>query len=246
MLLHYQPRTAPQHGAITGIEALVRWQPASGGLRYPDEFIGIAEECRLISRNDEWVLEEACRQNLAWQDAGAPHLPIAVNRSAAHTSFEHYPSALAAVLARTGLSPACLHIEITESQMLHDNERFETLIRGIKAIGVQVAIDDFGTGYSSLGYLRRFSFDVLKIDRTFVQALEVDSKEIAIVETIVRLAHILGYVVVAEGVETLAQASILQAHGCHEMQGYLYSRPVPAAQFEALLRHGTIALNSVH
>ena len=235
-VLHYQPKVDPGSGTITGMEALVRWQPPSGELCFPDEFIGIAEECGLISRIDHWVLEEACRQNHAWQQAGLARVPVAVNLSAAHTHAERYPEQLAAVLARTGMRAEFLQIEITESQMLRDTARFETLIRGIKAVGVKVAIDDFGTGYSSLGYLCQFSFDVLKIDRTFVQALEVDSKEIAVVEAITRLARSLDYVVVAEGAETLAQASILQAHGCHEMQGYLYSRPVPVAEFESLLR----------
>ena len=239
-VLHYQPKVQPGSGAITGMEALVRWQSPSGELCFPDEFIGIAEECGLISRIDQWVLEEACRQNHAWQQAGLARVAVAVNLSAAHTHAERYPELLAAVLARTGLAAEFLQIEITESQMLRDTARFETLIRGIKAVGVKVAIDDFGTGYSSLGYLCQFSFDVLKIDRTFVRTLEVDSKEIAVVEAITRLARRLDYVVVAEGVETLAQARILQAHGCHEMQGYLYSRPVPAAQFEALLRRGSI------
>jgi diguanylate cyclase (GGDEF)-like protein/PAS domain S-box-containing protein len=235
-VLHYQPKVEPGTGEITGMEALVRWQPPNGELTYPDDFIEIAEETGLISRIDQWVLEEACRQNRAWQLAGLRRVPIAVNLSAAHANAERYAEELATILERTGLEPDCLHIEITESQMLRDTERFDTLIRGIKAVGVKVAIDDFGTGYSSLSYLCRFPFDVLKIDRTFVQSLEVDSKEIAIVEAITRLARTLDYVVVAEGVETLAQAKILQAHGCHEMQGYLYSRPVPAAQFEGLLR----------
>ncbi len=239
-VLHYQPKVRPDTGAITGMEALVRWNQPSGELCFPDEFIGIAEESGLISRIDQWVLEEACRQNRAWQLAGLKHVPVAVNLSAAYTNAERYPERLGAVLARTGLDAGYLQIEITESQMLRDTERFETLIRGIKAVGVKVAIDDFGTGYSSLGYLCRFPFDVLKIDRTFVQALAEDSKEIAIVETIVRLARTLDYVVVAEGVETWDQAKILQSHGCHEIQGYLYSRPVPAEQFEMLLRGGAI------
>ena len=235
-VLNYQPKVTPETGEITGIEALVRWEQPSGEHCGPDEFVGIAEECGLISRIDQWVLEEACRQNRAWQSAGLPRVPVAVNLSASHANAERYPATLAEILARTGLDPDCLHIEITESQMLRDTERFETLFRGIKSVGVKLAIDDFGTGFSSLGYLCRFSFDVLKIDRTFVQSLAIDSKNVAVVETIARLALTLGYVVVAEGVETWEQVEILRAHGCHEMQGYLYSPPVSAAQFERLLR----------
>ncbi|MGH8078406.1 MAG: putative bifunctional diguanylate cyclase/phosphodiesterase, partial [Lysobacter sp.] len=154
-VLHYQPKVDPKTGDITGMEALVRWQPPNGPLSYPDDFIEIAEESGLISRIDQWVLEEACRQNRAWQQAGLARVPIAVNLSAAHANAERYPEELAAILARTGLDPDCLHIEITESQMLRDTDRFETLIRGMKETGVRVAIDDFGTGYSSLGYLCR-------------------------------------------------------------------------------------------
>ncbi|AXK71782.1 EAL domain-containing protein [Lysobacter sp. TY2-98] len=233
-------KITPDTGKICGMEALVRWRRRDGELVMPGDFIEIAEECGLIAQIDEWVLEEACRQNRRWQDAGLEHVAVAVNLSAARTHVEAFPDFLADVLRRTRLPPECLQIELTESQMLHDTERFETLIRGIKSLGVKVAIDDFGTGYSSLGYLHRFPFDVLKIDKSFVQSLREDSREAAIVEAITRLARAFDYVVVAEGVETQEQVRILQAHGCHEMQGYLYSRPVPAEAFEQLLRAGVV------
>ena len=239
--LYYQPKVLPETGVIAGMEALVRWQQPSGGVFAPGEFMEVAEESGLISRIDLWVLEEACRQNRAWQQAGLPHIPVSVNLAAASANAERFPEHVTAVLARTGLDPACLEIEITENQMLRDTARSETLIRGIKAVGVKVAIDDFGTGYSSLSYLCRFPFDVLKIDQSFVRELAVGSKQIAIVKAITQLARTLGYRVVAEGVETLEQVRILQSHGCHEMQGYLYSRPVPVMQFERLLRGRSIA-----
>ena len=236
LVLHYQPKVAPATGAITGMEALVRWQQPGGRLVMPGEFIEIAEESGLIGRIDQWVLETACRQNRAWQDAGLPAVPVAVNLSAANAQIAQFPAYLADVLRRTGLAPACLQIEMTESQMLHDTELFETLIRAINALGVKVAIDDFGTGYSSLAYLQRFPFDALKIDQSFVRALAERSTESAIVDAITRLARAFHFSVVAEGVETREQARILQEYGCDEMQGFLYSRPVPAAQLEALLR----------
>ncbi len=239
-VLHYQPKVDAASGAITGMEALVRWRRADGRLTMPGEFIEIAEDSGLIGRIDQWVLGEACRQNRAWQDAGLLAVPVAVNLSAASVQVEPFLAYLKSVLEHTGLSPACLQIELTESQMLHDTDRFEALIRAISAAGVKVAIDDFGTGYSSLGYLQRFPFDMLKIDQSFVRLLADGNTESAIVEAITRLAHALGFAVVAEGVETHAQARILQGYGCHEMQGYLYSRPVPPEQFEVLLRRGVV------
>ncbi|MFD2367765.1 EAL domain-containing protein [Pseudoduganella sp. GCM10020061] len=236
LVLHFQPKVAPSTGAITGMEALVRWQRPDGVLVLPADFIEVAEDSGLITRIDQWVLEEACRQNQAWQDAGLPAVPVAVNLSAANAQIDQFPAFLAGVLERTGLQPRYLQIEMTESQMLADTQRFETLIRSINALGVKVAIDDFGTGYSSLSYLQRFPFDMLKIDQSFVKALKGDSPESAIVEAITRLAHAFGFALVAEGVETDEQARILQAYGCDEMQGFLYSRPVPAHELEALLR----------
>ena len=238
LVLHYQPKVAPATGEITGMEALVRWQRPDGKLVMPCEFIGVAEDSGLITRIDQWVLEQACRQNRAWQDAGLLAVPVAVNLSAANAQIDQFPDYLAEVLERTGLAPGYLQIEMTESQMLDDTDRFETLIRSINALGVKVAIDDFGTGYSSLGYLQRFPFDMLKIDQSFVRALKGDSPESAIVEAITRLARAFNFELVAEGVETDEQARILQAYGCHEMQGFLYSRPVPAEEIEAMLQSG--------
>ncbi|MBQ5941495.1 EAL domain-containing protein [Massilia sp. AB1] len=244
LVLHYQPKVAPSTGALTGMEALVRWQQPGGRLVMPGEFIEVAEDSGLIGRIDRWVLETACRQNRAWQDAGLPAVPVAVNLSAANAQIEQFPAYLASVLRRTGLAPGYLQIELTESQMLHDTELFETLIRGINALGVKVAIDDFGTGYSSLGYLQRFPFDAIKIDQSFVRALKESNTESAIVDAITRLARAFNFSVVAEGVETREQAHILQGYGCDEMQGYLYSRPVPADQLEALLRRDMEAARS--
>jgi len=239
--LVYQPKVMQPEGRITGMEALVRWRRCdTGEIVPPDEFIPVAEETGLIVALDEWVMHEACRQNKAWQQSGLASVPVSVNVSLARFDPERLITHVRSVLARTGMDPRCLEIEFTESQMFTHLERAQLLISQLKELGVQVTVDDFGTGYSSLGYLMRYKFDALKIDRSFVQGLPDDPAHSAIVRAIIGMAHALDYRVVAEGVETFAQADLLQAHGCHEMQGFLYSRPVSATDFAGLLRNSTI------
>ena len=239
--LAYQPKVRLPEGRITGMEALVRWRRSDNGqVVAPDDFIPVAEETGLITALDEWVMREACRQNRAWQDAGIAPVPVSVNVSLARFDPERVLAHVRATLAETGMAPQWLEIEFTESQMFTHLERAQELIARLKELGVKVAMDDFGTGYSSLGYLVRYKFDALKIDRSFVQGLPDDPKHSAIVQAIVAMARALDYRVIAEGVEDQSQADALLRHGCHEMQGYLYSRPLPAAEFVSLLQRGTL------
>ncbi len=238
--VHYQPKVGASDAAITGMEALVRWRRPTGEVVPPGEFIHIAEESGLIGRVDLWVLEEACRQNRAWQDAGLVSVPVAVNLSMASLEVDRFLEQLGLILDRTGLAPEWLEIEFTESQMLKDTARFERLIAGVTGRGVKVAIDDFGTGYSSLSYLCRYPFNILKIDRSFVNDLGGGDRQVALVDAIVRMADALGYRVVAEGVETPEQEALLRGMRCHELQGYRYSRPVPPDEFVGLLRRRSI------
>ncbi|NUS37417.1 MAG: EAL domain-containing protein [Lysobacter sp.] len=239
--LAYQPKVTLPDGRISGMEALVRWRRCdTGEVVPPGDFIPVAEEIGLISAIDEWVMREACRQNKAWQAAGMPVIPVSVNVSLARFDPDRLLAHVEEVLASTGLEAQWLEIEFTESEMFKHMERAQALIAQLKALGVQVAIDDFGTGYSGLTYLMRYRFDVLKIDRSFVQGLPDDPRNTAIVQAIVAMARALDYRVVAEGVETFAQADSLRGYGCNEMQGFLYGRPVPAGEFGALLRRGAI------
>jgi EAL domain-containing protein (putative c-di-GMP-specific phosphodiesterase class I) len=246
--LVYQPKVLLPEGRITGMEALVRWRRCdTGAIVPPDDFIPVAEETGLIVALDEWVMREACRQNRAWQDAGLMPVPVSVNVSLARFDAERLLAHVRATLEATGMAPQWLEIEFTESQMFTHLERAQQLIAQLKELGVQVAVDDFGTGYSGLGYLVRYKFDALKIDRSFVQGLPDDPKHAAIVQAIVGMARALDTRVIAEGVEDFAQADTLRRYGCDEMQGYLYSRPLPAAEFATLLRHGKIVpASNVH
>lgn len=240
--LVYQPKVMLPEGRIIGMEALVRWRRCdTGEVVPPNDFIPVAEETGLIAAIDEWVMREACRQNHAWQQAGLVPVPVAVNVSLARFDPERLIAQVRKTLAETGMDPCCLEIEFTEGQMFTHLQRAQLLIAQLKELGVQVSVDDFGTGYSSLGYLMRYKFDALKIDRSFVQGLPDDPKHSAIVQAIVGMARALDYRVIAEGVETFAQADLLQQIGCHEMQGFLYSRPVPAKEFAVILQRTMIA-----
>src|SRR5450830_1636379 len=220
-VLHYQPQVDLKTGAIVGMEALIRWQHPETGMIVP---IGA------------WVLRAACRQTRAWHDAGLGSLRVAVNLSARQFGADDLLDDLKTVLAETGLPPHCLEIELTESLFMSDVGVAVELLHAMKALGVKLSIDDFGTGYSSLSYLSRFPIDVLKIDRSFVAAIARDSNDAAIVASIVALAHNLKLSVIAEGVETAEQLDYLRREGCDQMQGYYFSKPLPAEKFEALVR----------
>ncbi len=235
-VLHYQPQVDLASGAIVGMEALIRWQHPEMGMVAPSRFIGVAEETGLIVQIGAWVMRAACLQNQAWQQAGLGKLRVAVNLSARQFGAPNLIEEIRSVLAETALPPACLEIELTESLFMSDVTLAVELLHGMKALGVNLSIDDFGTGYSSLSYLSRFPIDVLKIDRSFVAEITRDSNDAAIVASIIALAHNLKLAVIAEGVETGEQLDYLRRHGCDEMQGYYFSRPLPAAEFEQLLR----------
>ncbi|MDB5933686.1 MAG: bifunctional diguanylate cyclase/phosphodiesterase, partial [Massilia sp.] len=235
-VLHYQPQVDLASGEIVGMEALIRWQHPEMGMVAPSRFIGVAEETGLIVQIGAWVMRAACQQNQAWQQAGLGKLRVAVNLSARQFGAANLIADIRSVLAETGLPPNCLEIELTESLFMSDVTLAVELLHGMKALGINLSIDDFGTGYSSLSYLSRFPIDVLKIDRSFVAEITRDSNDAAIVASIIALAHNLKLAVIAEGVETEEQLDYLRRHGCDEMQGYYFSRPLPADEFEQLLR----------
>jgi diguanylate cyclase (GGDEF)-like protein/PAS domain S-box-containing protein len=235
--VYYQPRIDVASGRIIGAEALIRWDCPGKGIIPPDSFISITEETGLIIPIGQWILQEACRQNRAWQRAGLPLISISVNLSPIQFRHAGLVQSVADALQQADLDPACLELELTESFVMHDAERINVAMQSLKALGVDIAVDDFGTGYSSLSYLKRFPVDRLKVDKSFVRDIDSDPDDAAIVRAIITLGHALGLKVVAEGVETQAHLEFLQQHGCDELQGYYFSRPVPAAEMEALLRN---------
>ena len=235
-VLHYQPQLELETGRLVGVEALVRWQRPGVGLVQPDEFIDVAEDSGLIVPLGGWVLREACRQAAAWRASGWPDLVVAVNISAAQFRHARIGAEVLAVLAATGLAPAGLEVELTESILLEGREAALATVAQWQARGIQLAIDDFGTGYSSLAYLQRFAVDKVKIDRSFILGMAEDDAARAIVQAIIDLARGLKRRTLAEGVEEESLASQLRAMGCDEAQGYLYARPLAAADLERWLR----------
>ncbi len=233
--LHYQPQAELATGAISGMEVLLRWDHRELGNVPPVEFIPIAEESGLIIAIGEWVLRTACRQAQAWRQQGLPLPRIAVNVSGKQFAQRNFQALIAQVLAETGLEPQVLEIEITESLLMQDADGAMTILRQIKALGVQLTIDDFGTGYSSLSRLKEFPIDGLKIDRSFVRAVDTDLNDQAIAKAIIAMADSMNMRVIAEGVETSEQRDWLRAMHCDEMQGYFLSRPLPMAQAEHFL-----------
>ena len=238
--LYYQPIVIPGSGAIEGVEALVRWAHPTNGLIGPGEFIPIAEETGLIVPIGEFVLGEACRQTQLWRSSipGLEHLTVGVNLSGRQIAQTDLVEVVANTIAASGLPPSHLVLEITESVLMADAEYAIRVLRALKALGVRLSVDDFGTGYSSLSYLRRLPVDALKIDRSFVDGLGVETEDSAIVHAIVTLAGSLGLDTVAEGVETRGQQDALIALGCHRAQGYLFSRPISAEALTARLEAG--------
>ncbi|ATQ78324.1 GGDEF domain-containing protein [Massilia violaceinigra] len=239
LLLHYQPKFEISTHSMVGAEALVRWMHPQRGLVPPAEFIPLAEATGLIVQLGEWVLEAACAQAARWQAAGLPPFRLAVNVSAREFS-PALPVRVSETLARYQLDPSWLELEITESTLMHDIERVIAIMDRITALGVSLSLDDFGTGYSSLSYLKRFPIDTLKIDRSFTTGLPFDGNDCAIASTIISIGRQLRHKVIAEGVETLQQLEFLRDAGCDEVQGYLFSRPLPAADFEEQLRAGWV------
>ncbi|MGE0356986.1 MAG: EAL domain-containing protein [Burkholderiales bacterium] len=238
LLLHYQPQFDVKSGGLTGFEALVRWQHPERGLVPPGDFIPIAEETGLIVPIGEWVLATACATRQAWLAQGLPDVGMSVNLSARQLMKADLLRDFARILRQTRCNPARLDLEITESMVMHNPESAVTFLHEVKRMGVRVTIDDFGTGYSSLAYLQRLPIDRLKIDRSFVAAIPGEAGSVAITRAVIAMAQSLRLTVIAEGVETQAQADFLAAHGCDQMQGYHFGRPVPEEQARALLGEG--------
>ncbi len=229
--LHYQPKYHAVSGELCGMEALIRWNHPDLGLVPPLQFIDLAEQTGVIVPIGEWVLEEACRQAQAWREQGVTQAPVAVNVSGIQFRQSDLLGSIASVLERTGLHPSGLQLEITESVMMNDPEGFIRTLTALKTMGVGVALDDFGTGYSSLSYLKRFPIDYVKIDRAFVRDITTDPMDAAICGAIIAMAHNLGMQVIAEGVETPEQVDFLRTKACDQLQGFLFGRPMIAADF---------------
>jgi diguanylate cyclase (GGDEF)-like protein/PAS domain S-box-containing protein len=236
--LHYQPKINLRTGEITGAEALIRWTHPIRGAVSPAQFIPVAEDCGLILPIGNWVLHEACKQAQAWLDAGLRLGTMAVNISAMEFRDEHFLEGVFAILKNTGLDPRFLELELTESVLMKHAESTESILKTLRARGVQLAVDDFGTGYSSLSYLRKFPIDALKIDQSFVRQITTAPDETSIVTAVISMGRNLKLRVVAEGVETQEELVFLQTHQCDEAQGYYFSRPVPPQQFAKLLQTG--------
>ncbi|WP_304000383.1 putative bifunctional diguanylate cyclase/phosphodiesterase [Methyloversatilis discipulorum] len=233
--LHYQPQVDAGSGRIVSAEALLRWEHPQRGMVSPVQFIPVAEETGLIVPLGEWVVLTACRQMAEWRQAGLPVVPVAVNLSAHNFRSDSLLTSIAHALESTGLPSSYLHVELTESAVMQEPEAAMKTLGALKAIGLKLSIDDFGTGYSSLSTLKQFPIDLLKIDRSFVRDLPEDGSSASIVEAILALANALGLGVVAEGVETAAQRDFLCSRRCGLMQGYLFSKPLPADGFAGLL-----------
>ncbi len=234
LVLHYQPQVDVRTGRVVSAEALMRWRH-NGQMVSPGAFLPLAEETGLIEPIEEWAVLAACWQYRLWREAGLPPVPVAVNLTASHFLSPSLVGAVSTALAESGCPPVHLELEITETVLLHDLPRALPQIEALNALGVRISIDDFGTGYSSLSYLRSLPIDRLKIDRSFVTDLGTSRDAEVLVGAMLGMSKALGLKVVAEGVETRAQAERLVAHGCNVMQGFWFARPMPAADLQALL-----------
>jgi len=239
--LHYQPLVDLHDGSMFGVEALIRWPDPTGGLVPPGEFIPLAEEMGLIDAIGRWVVEEICRQDLAWRAQGI-ELEIGFNLSPRQLSETDPVARVADLVLAEGMDPGRVTVEITESTAMHDPDRVIEVLRGFKDRGLQLAIDDFGTGYSSLSRLRSMPVDVLKIDRTFVRDVNTDAQSASMVSAIIALANNLGMQPLAEGIETQEEWAFLADRGCPFGQGYFFSRPVPAEEITALHRRAGLRM----
>ncbi|OPX54168.1 PAS domain S-box-containing protein/diguanylate cyclase (GGDEF) domain-containing protein [Oceanospirillum multiglobuliferum] len=235
--LHYQPKIRLADGVMVGVEALIRWNDPVRGMIPPNDFIPLAEETGLIMPLSQWIMTEACQQVVRWQKAGLPPLTMAINLSARQFQDPLFIENIANILRKTGVNPACIELEITESMLMENMDDVLPMLHQLKGLGVSLAIDDFGTGYSSLAYLKQMPIDVLKVDRAFVKDIGAGKKDRAITCAIILLAQQLELKVVAEGIETQEQAEFLTSSGCNLGQGFLYSRPLQVAALEKALRN---------
>jgi diguanylate cyclase (GGDEF)-like protein len=238
LCLYYQPQVDLKSGLVIGAEALLRWIHPEQGIISPVEFIPVAEETGLILPIGDWVMRTACRQMAAWRDMGLPEIRVGVNLSAVQFQRQDIEKIVKESLDETGIDPKNLDLEITESAIMEDVEKAIVVLNRISDLGVRLSIDDFGTGYSSLSQLRHFPFKTLKIDRSFVRSITEDKGDKAIVNAIIAMAHSLDQTVIVEGVETVAQLGIMRDLSCNEMQGYLFSAPVPVEKLTEMLQGG--------
>jgi EAL domain-containing protein (putative c-di-GMP-specific phosphodiesterase class I) len=234
--LHYQPKIDVASGRIIGAEALLRWAHPKLGNIPPTEFIPLAEETGLIIPIGRWVLNRACAHNMIWHGEGLPPISMAVNLSPRPFLDANLLCDIDGVLASTAMPAHLLQLEITESMVMQNVERAISLLDKIRTRGVRLAIDDFGTGYSSMSLMKKFPIDTIKIDRSFVRDLAKSPEDRAIAKAIISMSKALGLTVIAEGVETTEQDAFLRRHGCDEVQGYLFSKPLPAEEFRFLFR----------
>jgi len=237
-VVYYQPQVSLTTGQIVGVEALIRWQHPELGLIPPVKFIPLAEETGLIMPIGEWALYTACAQNKTWQEANFPPLRMVVNLSPRLFKHKDLIKTIARILKETRLNPDYLELELTEGTIMENAEATVAIFHKLKGMGIHLSIDDFGTGYSSLSYLKRFPIDTLKIDRMFMQNIPTDPGDVAIATAIIAMAHSLGLKVIAEGVETEEQLTFLSSHRCDQIQGYFFSRPIPAEAVTRFLREG--------
>jgi EAL domain-containing protein (putative c-di-GMP-specific phosphodiesterase class I) len=228
--VHYQPIVDAYTNTVVGAEALLRWRHPELGLLLPSEFIPIAEENGLIVPMGEWILQSACLQNRAWQDAGLPRIRVAVNLSSRQLK-KGLTDTIGRALQISGLDSRYLSLELTESVLVNYHREGTEALHALRAMGLHLAVDDFGTGYSSFSYLKHFPLDTLKIDRSFIREIAIQPDDAAITTAIIAMGHALGLRVIAEGVETDAHLTLLQKQGCDEVQGYLLGRPVPPDRF---------------
>jgi diguanylate cyclase (GGDEF)-like protein/PAS domain S-box-containing protein len=247
LALHYQPVVNLRTGEINGLEALVRWRHPERGMLDPGEFVSIAEDNGMIEPIGRWVQERACRQALSWQQLrpDARPLDVAVNLSARQAAHRDLPSVVEEVLARTGLDPVHLRLEITESVLIDESATATISLEALSELGVRLVLDDFGTGYSSLAYLNRFPFDALKIDRSFIEALGIEQEATAIVEAIIGMARGLSLEVIAEGVESEVQLFELQRLGCDFAQGHLFHAAMPEREVSRLIAEGNLSYSGI-
>ncbi|MDD2916129.1 MAG: EAL domain-containing protein [Gallionella sp.] len=241
-LVYYQPKIDVNNRRVAGMEALVRWRDPERGLISPGEFIPVAEESGLIEQIGQWVLEETCAQNYRWQADGLPPVCASVNVSARQFRNRNFVSSVEDILARTGLEPRWLELEITESMLMGDIAAIVARMEDLRRLGVSLSIDDFGTGYSSLSYLSSFPVTTLKIDRAFIADVQSNSQTAEIARAIIGMSRGLNLEIVAEGAEEIEQVDFLREHGCDLVQGFYYSKALPAEEFAAMLRDGLPAL----
>ena len=240
-VLHYQPKLELNTGRVSGVEALLRWNRPGHGLVYPAEFVPVLEETGMVVRVGDWIVDEACRQIAEWNEQGVRELRVAVNVSSRQFVEGDLEGVVRAAIERHGIEPGMLELELTESALMSNAERTIEVLQRLKALGIRIAIDDFGTGYSSLAYLKRFPIDKLKIDIAFVRDIVNNPDDAAIALAIISMAHSLHMQVIAEGVETRAQMAYLRRNRCDEIQGFHFSRALPAAQLAQLVRKNRAA-----